>query len=53
MHLDILNDNQKALHPLLSMFKREYYLVGGTAIALQNTYKLKKPCEIHKALILL
>ena len=34
MHLEILNKEQKELLPILSQFKREYYLVGGTAIAL-------------------
>ena len=34
MHKEILNQNQIDLLPLISSFKREYYLVGGTAIAL-------------------
>lgn len=34
MHDEILNEHQRQLLPLLAMFKREYYLVGGTAIAL-------------------
>ena len=34
MHKEILNDNQLSLLPAMSQFKREYYLVGGTAIAL-------------------
>jgi hypothetical protein len=34
MHLEILNDKQKELLPLISQFKRSFYLVGGTAIAL-------------------
>ena len=34
MYKEILNDNQLALLPTMSCFKREYYLVGGTAIAL-------------------
>jgi hypothetical protein len=34
MHLNILTKEQVELLPLLSRFKRKYYLVGGTAIAL-------------------
>lgn len=34
MHKEILNNNQIELLGLLSAFKREFYLVGGTAIAL-------------------
>jgi hypothetical protein len=34
MHLEILTDKQKELLPLISQFKRNFYLVGGTAIAL-------------------
>jgi hypothetical protein len=34
MHLDILNPNQQALFPYLKRFRRTFYLVGGTAIAL-------------------
>lgn len=34
MHKEILNTNQIALLPTMAQFKREYYLVGGTAIAL-------------------
>jgi len=35
LHKEILNANQLALLPILKDFKRNYYLVGGTAIALQ------------------
>lgn len=34
MHSEILNDRQIELLPLMVQFRREYYLVGGTAIAL-------------------
>jgi len=34
MHREILNDRQTELLPLMQQFRREYYLVGGTAIAL-------------------
>ncbi|MBD3280992.1 hypothetical protein GF389_05775 [Candidatus Dojkabacteria bacterium] len=35
MHLEVLSDEQQALLPLMKKFKRDYYLVGGTALALQ------------------
>ncbi|MBN2663712.1 MAG: hypothetical protein JXR68_08695 [Bacteroidales bacterium] len=35
MHTEILSENQKKLLNFLSNFKKEYYLVRGTAIALQ------------------
>lgn len=35
MQRDILSNNQVALIPFLKEFKRNYYLAGGTAIALQ------------------
>jgi len=34
MHKEILSENQKKLLDFISFFKKEYYLVGGTAIAL-------------------
>ena len=34
MHDEILNDAQRGLLPLMAQFRHEYYLVGGTAIAL-------------------
>lgn len=34
MHLEILSDSQKMLLPFVAQFKRSFYLVGGTAIAL-------------------
>jgi len=35
MHLEILSKEQIELLPFISQFKRSFYLVGGTAIALQ------------------
>ena len=35
MHNEILNSQQKELLPLIKQFSSDYYLVGGTAIALQ------------------
>ena len=34
MHSEILSDRQQDLLSLMAQFRREYYLVGGTAIAL-------------------
>mgnify|MGYP003487530311 CR=1 FL=1 len=34
MHLNIFNKDQQELLPLLSKFKKEFYMVGGTSIAL-------------------
>lgn len=35
IHQEILNNDQKKLLPLIKMFYNNFYLVGGTAIALQ------------------
>ena len=35
MYDNILSENQKELLPFIQSFKNEYYLVGGTAVALQ------------------
>jgi hypothetical protein len=40
MHLDILSENQKVLLPFIAQFKRNFYLVGGTAIALHLGHRL-------------
>ncbi|MBQ4492944.1 MAG: hypothetical protein II967_06630 [Deltaproteobacteria bacterium] len=37
MHREILDAQQTALLPTMALFKLEYYLVGGTAIALDAT----------------
>jgi hypothetical protein len=34
MHLEIFNQEQKDIIPFLKFYKKKYYLVGGTAIAL-------------------
>ncbi len=34
MHSQIFSDRQKELLPLIKKYRRNYYLVGGTAIAL-------------------
>ena len=55
MHDEILNDSQRQLLPLMAQFKREYYLVGGTAIALHIGHRrsvdfdmFKMPAVNHK-----
>ncbi len=48
MHLEILNKEQKDLLPILSQFKREYYLVGGTAIALHIGHRESIDFDLFK-----
>jgi hypothetical protein len=48
MHLEILNKGQKNLLPVLSQFKREYYLVGGTAIALHIGHRESIDFDLFK-----
>lgn len=48
MHIEILNDEQKELLPLISSFKREYYLVGGTAIALYLGHRRSIDFDLFK-----
>ncbi len=58
MHIEILDNNQVKLLPLLNTFKREFYMVGGTAIALYIGHRrsvdfdLFKPTPIHANKIL-
>ena len=48
MHTEILTKNQKALLPLIQSFKREFYLVGGTAIALQLGHRESIDFDLFK-----
>ena len=48
MHKGILNQNQIELLPLISSFKREYYLVGGTAIALYIGHRRSVDFDLFK-----
>lgn len=48
MHLEILNAAQFELLPVLSQFKREYYLVGGTAIALHIGHRESIDFDLFK-----
>ena len=48
MHNEILNEQQTQLLPLMSQFKREYYLVGGTAIALYIGHRRSIDFDLFK-----
>lgn len=48
MHKEILNDRQTALLPLMAKFRREYYLVGGTAIALYIGHRRSIDFDLFK-----
>ena len=47
-HSAILNDKQIELLPLVGEFKREYYLVGGTAIALYLGHRRSIDFDLFK-----
>ena len=47
-HKEILNDKQSELLPLIGEFKREYYLVGGTAIALYLGHRRSIDYDLFK-----
>ncbi len=48
MHLNILSDSQQELLPFLATFKREFILVGGTAIALQIGHRMSIDFDLFK-----
>lgn len=48
MHLNILNNDQQQLLPILSKFKKEFYMVGGTAIALHIGHRLSIDFDLFK-----
>ncbi|MHA1856714.1 MAG: nucleotidyl transferase AbiEii/AbiGii toxin family protein [Promethearchaeota archaeon] len=48
MHKEILNKNQLELLPLVRLFKREFYLVGGTAIALHIGHRRSIDFDLFK-----
>ena len=48
MHSEILNDRQTELLPLMTQFRREYYLVGGTAIALYLGHRRSIDFDLFK-----
>lgn len=47
-HNEILNGSQTELLPLIGEFKREYYLVGGTAIALYLGHRRSIDYDLFK-----
>lgn len=48
MYSEILNERQKEILPLMSQFRREYYLVGGTAIALYIGHRRSIDFDLFK-----
>lgn len=48
MHNQIFNSNQVQLLPLVKQFKREFYLVGGTAIALHIGHRRSIDFDLFK-----
>ena len=48
MHREILSEKQKVLLPLLGQFAREYYLAGGTAIALHIGHRRSIDFDLFK-----
>ena len=49
MHKEILSKEQVDLLPLVKIFKREFYLVGGTAIALQIGHRRSIDFDLFKS----
>lgn len=49
MHNEILNNNQIELLNLVKQFRREFYLVGGTAIALHLGHRQSIDFDLFKA----
>ena len=48
MHQEIFNQNQIQLLPLVKQFKREFYMVGGTAIALHIGHRRSIDFDMFK-----
>ena len=48
MHEEILSADQQKLLPLMAQFRREYYLVGGTAIALHLGHRRSIDFDLFK-----
>jgi hypothetical protein len=49
MYLNVLSQEQLAIVPLIQNFKREFYLVGGTAIALQIGHRMSIDFDLFKS----
>jgi len=48
LYKEVLNENQLELLPLIKQFKREFYLVGGTAIALHLGHRRSIDFDLFK-----
>jgi len=48
MHIQIFNPNQVQVLPLVKLFKKEFYLVGGTAIALHIGHRRSIDFDLFK-----
>jgi hypothetical protein len=48
MHTEIFNKNQVELLPLVKQFKKEFYLVGGTAIAMHIGHRRSIDFDLFK-----
>jgi Nucleotidyl transferase AbiEii toxin, Type IV TA system len=48
MHLSILSEEQKQLLPFVTSLRKEYYLVGGTAIALYIGHRMSIDFDLFK-----
>lgn len=48
MHTQIFNSNQTELLPLVKLFRKEFYLVGGTAIALYLGHRRSIDFDLFK-----
>jgi hypothetical protein len=48
MHLNVFNEQQHQLLPFLSSFKKEFYMVGGTAIALHIGHRRSIDFDLFK-----
>jgi hypothetical protein len=48
MHIQILNPDQTALLPLVKQYRKEFYLVGGTAIALHLGHRRSIDFDLFK-----
>ena len=49
MHREILNVDQIELLPIVKLFKNEFYLVGGTAIALHIGHRRSIDFDLFKS----
>lgn len=48
MYLNILDENQRQLIPLLATFKKEFYMVDGTAVALHIGHRMSIDFDLFK-----